>query len=299
MQPKNILITGGTGLIGNHLLELFEEKKYHSAVLSRKPGSENSFQWDLDKKYIDPNAFENTDTIIHLAGASLADGRWTAKRKQEIIESRVKSTELLYDQLKNNSHNVKTFISSSAIGIYGDTGENWVTENSLPANDFLAGVCIEWEKAAEKISSLGIRVVIIRTGIVLAKEGGALPVLSIPVKYFIGSPLGSGKQYQSWIHINDLCAIYLDAIEDEKMNGAYNAVASNPVTQKSFMQTLAKTLRRPLLPVHVPPWILKIVLGQKAEMILSGQRVSNKKLLDSGFQFKFNQLDQALKEIVQ
>lgn len=286
-------------MLGTRLRKLLTANGYRVTILSRNTNvSENSFRWDINNKYIDANAFGETNTIIHLTGAGIADGRWTTKRKKELIESRVKSAELLYEKLKDGSHNVKTFISASGIGFYGDTKETWVDENSSAGNDFQAEICIAWENAVLKISSLGIRVVIIRTGIVLTKEGGALPVLAKPVQYFIGSPLGSGKQFLSWIHVDDISAIYLKAVEDEKMSGIFNAVASNPVTQKEFMQALANNLHRRLLPVHVPSWFLKWLLGEKSEIVLSGQRVSNKKLLDSGFRFQYLQLDGALKDLL-
>ena len=298
VSTKNILITGGTGFLGSHLKKILAEKNYRVAVLSRsRMSSENSFQWNVENKFIDPKALEETDTIIHLAGASLAEDRWTERRKKVIIDSRVKSAELLFEKLKNTSHHVTTFISASGIGFYGETHDQWVDESSAAGNDFPPQVCIAWEDAVKKIASLGIRVVIIRIGFVLAKDGGALPVLSKPVRWFIGSPLGSGKQFLSWIHVDDVCSIFLKALEDEKMNGVFNAVATNPVTQKEFMLALASNLRRILLPIHVPAWFLKMLLGEKSVLVLSGQRVSNKKLLDSGFQFQYLKLEDALSDI--
>jgi uncharacterized protein (TIGR01777 family) len=295
MPGHHILITGGTGLIGNHLRELFREKKFGIAVLSRNPsGKEGNFLWDIDNSFIDPKAFRETNTIIHLAGTSISDGRWTEKRKKEIIESRVKSAELIFKMLRGNPRQVKTFISASAIGIYGDCGDAWVDETHLAAPDFLGETCKQWEAAANKFSATGIRVVILRIGIILAKDGGALPQMKRPVKLAGGSPLGNGNQFMSWIHIDDLCGAFLKAVEDERMHGVYNAVAPNPIANRIFMRSLAKVLHRPFLPIHVPALVLKWVLGEKAKIVLDGQRVSSKKIQEAGFRFQFENIEEAL-----
>ncbi len=298
MSSSNILITGGTGLLGNHLKKLFAEKNYHVNILSRNPGNtENVFLWNVEDKFIDTEVFKEAETIIHLAGTSIAEKRWTAKRKKEIIESRTTSTELLYEKLKTTPHRVKTFISASAIGIYGDMNDKWANEDQLPGTDFSANVCKQWEASVNRISELGIRVVILRIGIVLAKDGGALPQLALPVKLFVGSALGSGKQYVSWIHIDDLCNVFLKAMNDEKINGVYNAVAPDPVSNKAFTKALAKILHRPMWPVRVPSFILRMLLGEKAAIILTSQRVSSKKIISAGFNFQFKNLEDALENI--
>ena len=242
-------------------------------------------------------AFQKTDTIIHLAGTGIADGRWTEKRKKEIIDSRVKSADLIFETLKANAHHVKTFISASAIGIYGDCKDEWIDETYPAAPDFLGETCKVWEAAANKFSTLGIRVVIFRIGIILAKDEGALPQMARPVKLFAGSPLGSGKQFMSWIHVTDLCRVFLKAVEEERMTGVYNAVAPNPVTHREFIKSLTKVLHRLFIPIPVPAFILRLILGEKAKIVLDGQRVSSKKIRDTGFRFQFEKAEDALKNI--
>src|SRR5258708_33984710 len=227
-MSKKILITGASGMIGAQLTEMLLAKNYSVAHLGRKKkGNVPSFVWDVSNGVIDKDALQQTDTIIHLAGANVASSRWTEGRKKEILESRVKSTALLFQTLKNNRHTIQTFISASAIGYYGFGEENKIfTEEDNPGNDFLAQVTRQWEEAADRFATLGIRTVKIRTGIVLSKKGGALEKMVKPIKFGIGSPLGSGKQFISWIHIDDLCGIFLKAIEDEKMSGTYNATVN-------------------------------------------------------------------------
>jgi len=293
-----ILITGGNGLIGRHLQQALKARNYEVATLSRNPpANQNAVYWDIDKGEIDVRALDQTNTIIHLAGANIGGKRWTEKQKKEIIESRTKSAELIFLKLKSTPHQVKTFISASAVGIYGDRGSEWANENHSHGSNFLANTCEQWEAAAQKIEFLGIRVVILRFGIVLAANGGALPVMAKPVKLFVGATLASGQQYMSWIHLDDLCRLVIYAMEKETMRGVYNAVASNPVTNKEFTKQLGEVLHRPIWPFSVPSFLLKLILGEQATMIMEGQRVSNKKILAEGFQFKFQDLKTALADI--
>jgi uncharacterized protein (TIGR01777 family) len=293
----NILITGATGFLGKHLLPHLQAKGHNVSMLSRKKGSRNSFYWNPAEGEMDSNALTKAECIIHLAGENIGEGRWTAKRKKEILVSRVKSGELLYEQLKKNKHSVHTFISASGVGIYGNTGDVWVDESTSPANDFLAEVCKAWENVASKIASLGIRVVIVRQSTILGKEGGALPVIARPVKLYAGAALGTGQQYMSWIHVEDVCRIYQKAVEDSGMSGVYNAVAPNPRTNAEFTKTLAGVLHRPLWLPNVPAFMLQLVLGEKASIVLEGQRVLGKRLKLTGFQFRFRELSEALKDI--
>lgn len=298
-MAKKILITGASGLIGTRLTELLLTNNYEVAHLGRstKPGKVPSFIWEIDNRIIDEQAFENVDTIIHLAGASVAEKRWTAKRKKEILDSRIQSTLLLKEALAKNNHSVKTFISASAIGYYGFVDEKIFDEVSEPGNDFLAQVTKRWEDSVDAISTLGLRVVKIRIGIVMAKEGGALKEIVKPIMFGLGSPIGSGRQYLSWIHIDDLSAIFLKAISDEKMKGAYNATVSW-ITNESLIQLIAKVLHKPLWMPNVPSFLLKILLGEMASIVLNGSKVSSEKIRKTGFQFQFGSIETALKNLL-
>lgn len=300
-MPKNILITGASGLVGTRLTELLLQKVYQVSHLSRSKsdGPIPAFTWNISNQEIEDGALGQTDAIIHLAGAGIADKRWTAARKKEILDSRVKSTELLYEALKGEKHQVKTFVSASAIGIYGFAGSEKVfDEDSEPANDFLADVVKQWEATVDKIESLGIRVVKIRIGILLSEQGGALREMMQPFKWGVGSPLGSGKQFLSWIHIDDVCQIFMKAIEDDRMQGVYNAVGPNPVTNKELTVSMAKALRKPLWLPNVPSFILKIVLGEMADLVLKGSKVSSDKVQKAGYEFVFPDLKKALEDLL-
>lgn len=298
---KNILITGASGLVGSRLTALLKQKSYQVSHLSRSKSESPipTFTWDVSKQKIESGAMDQANAIIHLAGAGIADKRWTAERKKEILDSRVKSTELLYETLKKDKHQVKTFVSASAIGIYGFAGSETVfDEDSEPAGDFLADVVKQWEAAVDKIETLGIRVVKIRIGILLSEQGGALKEMMQPIKWGVGSPLGSGKQFLSWIHIDDVCQIFMKAIEDEQMNGAYNAVGPHPATNKELTSAIAKVLQKPLWLPNVPSFVLKIILGEMADLVLKGSQVSSDKIQEGGYEFLFPELSQALENLL-
>ena len=287
-------------MIGTRLTELLLSKGYQVSCLGRtiKTQHVKTFLWNIDEQRIEENAFLNVHTIIHLAGAGISDKRWTQKRKQEILESRTKSTRLLKDELNKRTHHIKNFISASAIGYYGfEDYEKEFVESDKPGKDYTAKVTNEWENEVDKIATLGLRVVKIRTGIVLSNQGGALTKLARPIKLMAGAPLGSGKQYLSWIHIDDLCNIYIKGIEDSSMEGAYNAAAPNPVTNKMFTQVLAKVLHKPLFLPNVPAFILKIILGELADFVLNGSKISSKNIQGRGFNFQFKTLESALRDL--
>lgn len=298
-----ILISGGTGLVGKHLSEKLKEKGYRVAVLSRTSKKDidiPTFAWDIEKKQIDKEAIETADCIIHLAGAAIAEKRWTEKRKQLIIDSRVKSGQLIFDNVKENKNKLKIFISASAIGYYGAiTSDKVFTETDPPANDFLGETCKQWEQSVDKFEELGIRTVKIRTGVVLSKQGGALEKMMTTVKMGIGSALGSGKQYMPWIHIDDLCGIYIKAIENTQMNGVYNAVAPDHKTNMDYVKILARLLKKPLWLPNVPSIALKIIFGSMSEIILKGSRVSSEKIRAAGYNFLFPDLESALTDLVE
>jgi uncharacterized protein (TIGR01777 family) len=300
-MAKQILITGASGLVGSRLTQLLIEQNHQVIHMSRstKSGPVPSLVWNIEKKFVDPVAFEGVDTIIHLAGAGVADHRWSEKYKREIQESRTHSTRLLFEKLKENKHQVETFICASAIGYYGYTlSDKLFTEESEPGNDFLAQVVKEWEAEADKISTLGIRVVKIRTGIVLSKNDGALKQMALPLKLYVGSPLGTGKQYVSWIHIDDLCGIYMNAVTNEKMSGSYNAVAPHPVINDEMTKTIAEILKRPLWAPNVPSFVLKLIVGEMANVIVNGNNVSSEKTEATGYHFQFRHLEEALKDVL-
>jgi uncharacterized protein (TIGR01777 family) len=298
---KNILITGGSGLIGTRLTALLLEKGYKVTHLSRAPHEVNAqtFFWNIDKRQVSKEALQTPDTIIHLAGAGIGDKRWTKERKNEILNSRINSTRLLYEELKKGNHNVKTFISASGIDYYDSKdNETLFTENGRKGSGFLADVVGQWEEAADEISTLGIRVVKIRTGLVLSKHGGALKEMMRPVKLYVGAPLGAGAQFLSWIHLDDLCRIYIRTVLDETMHGTYNAVAPNPVTNKEFTRILADTLHRPIILPPIPGFVLKFLFGEMADLVLNGAKVSSQKIQAIGFEFKFDNVEDALKDLL-
>ncbi|MEX2590112.1 MAG: TIGR01777 family oxidoreductase, partial [Chitinophagales bacterium] len=237
------------------------------------------------------------DCIVHLAGAGIADKRWTASRKKEIVESRTKSTALLIDKLKELNHKPELFLSISAIGYYGACGDEWVDENSPAANDFLAQVCEKWEAAAHEVKKLNINYNTIRIGMVLSPNGGALREIEKPLKFGIAGYLGNGQQYMSWIHIEDLCRQFLHCIEGKaQTNETYNAVAPNPERNIDFTSKLSKAIGKGIL-MPTPGFAIKLMLGEMANMVLTGQRVSCKKIQSTGFEYKYPDLKTALEDI--
>lgn len=299
-----VLITGGSGLVGKALSKLLITNGYKVKWLSRKENTNATiptYEWNLKRKYINPKAFENVSFIVHLAGASIAGKRWTESYKKEIYNSRIKTTQLLFDEVKKHNIKLKAFISASATGYYGAiTSKTIFTETSPPATDFLGKVCADWEMEARRFSTeLNIRTVQLRTAVVLSKKGGALEQMALPVRFFMGAPLGSGNQYMPFIHINDLVRIYLKAIEDSTMQGAYNATAPEQVTNKEFTKELVTVLKKALWLPPVPAFVLKIILGKMSEIILCGSKVIPKKLEDeTGFEFKFPTLKMSLIDLL-
>lgn len=298
----NILITGGAGVVGQQLTKTLINKGYSVAVLSRTKQQDSSiktYTWDIEKGEIEQEAIDTADFIIHLAGANIGEKRWTAKRKQLILDSRVKSTQLIYSKISTSNTKLKAFISASATGYYGAiTTAKIFSETDPPATDFLGDTCMQWEASADAIQHIGIRTVKIRTGIVLSKKGGALEKLAMTVNTGFGSPIGSGKQYMPWIHIDDLCNIYLRAIEDQLMQGAYNAVSPEHTTNKEFIKTLATVLNKPCWFPNVPGILLKLLLGNMSDIVLKGSRVSSAKIIKAGYQFQYTNLTAALKDVL-
>jgi len=298
----NILITGGTGMIGHRLTELLLAKGHKVSYLSRKKEKMPKvevFQWDIQKGYIEEGALEAADYVVHLAGAGIADKRWTDERKKEIIDSRIQPIELINSYLQKNNIQLKGFISASAIGIYGgDTGDVRLDENSELGNDFLAECTKLWEIHAKKVTNTA-RIVSVRIGIVLSEKGGALPKLVQPIRLGFGAALGSGKQFMSWIHVDDLCEIFVKAIEDDTMQGPYNAVAPNPVTNQEMTSVAAQVLKKPLWLPNVPSFALKLVFGEMGIVVTGGNFVLNKRLSkETNFQYKFINIKEALNDLL-
>lgn len=291
---KNILVIGGTGFIGSFLCKKLTEKGYNVSVLSRKKTQKASYQtftWDVEKSTVEIAAIQQANYIINLSGENIGEKRWTKKRKQSIVDSRIKTSNLIFDYVKKYNPNIKAYISASAVGYYGAITSNYIfKETDAAATDFLGNVCEKWENASDNFLNLHIRVVKIRTGLVLAAKGGVIDKLKIPVTLGVGFPLGSGKQYVPWIHISDLCNMYIKAIEDEQMAGAYNAVSSEHIQNKDFIKQLAKSLKKPFWNIFFPEFFFSLLLGEMSVMITKGSRISNEKIKKTGFCFEYEKL---------
>jgi uncharacterized protein (TIGR01777 family) len=300
MKKGKVLITGASGTVGKKLTELLLVQGYQVACLSRTVGEKDkieTFKWDINQKEIDPNCINGVDIIVHLAGAGIADGRWTDERKQEIITSRTESIGLIYGLLKTTSHQVKRVVSASAAGYYSDRGNDLMNEEDLPASDFLGECSVLWEKAVDKGLDLGLSVVKFRTGVILDKESGALQKLAAPIKLGFGAPLGDGKQWMPWIHLQDVVNMYFKGIEDLSLNGAYNMCAPKPATNKELTKAVALQFNKPLWLPNVPAFALKIAFGEMGEIVLGSTKMSAEKIEKTGFKFLFPTIGLALKNI--
>lgn len=297
---ETVLITGGSGIIGKRLSEMLVEHNYTVRHLSRSStGNEKypTYVWDIAKKHVDEAALKDVDFIIHLAGENVGGGRWTAKRRKKIISSRIDSANLLYEKL--NGKPLKAFISSSGISYYGSvTTETIFKEDDPKGHDFLAEVSVKWEAAAFQFNPKTDRVVALRTGVVLSPQGGALEKIRKPIQMGMGSALGSGKQYMPWLHLEDICGIYLKAVQDAQMEGVYNAVSSEHCSNLEFTRTIAQVLGKKIWAPKVPAFLLKLLFGEMAVIILEGSRISNEKIKQAGYTFKFNTLTEALTDLL-
>jgi uncharacterized protein len=301
---QTVLITGGTGLLGRALTGLLVQKGYNVIVLSRKKKDVDPAapaisyaQWDVSAQTIDIAAVQQADCIVHLAGAGVMERRWTADYKKEIVDSRTRSSQLIADTLVNNGNNVKTVISASAIGCYGPDGQPAAPfeEHAPFDNSFLGETCRLWEESIEPVAAQGKRLVKLRIGIVLSHDGGALAEFKKPLRFGIAGILGSGKQVVSWIHIDDLCSMILYAIGNGQLAGVFNAVAPVPVSNKVLTLTLARQLRgKFFIPLHVPSFVLKLMLGQSSIEVLKSTTVSCKKIQAAGFTFAHATIENAL-----
>ncbi len=300
-----LVVTGATGLVGGALCQNLIQAGHQVVALARNPEKARAklptvevAAWDATSGHPPVEALEGSDAVVHLAGEAIAAGRWTSQRKRMIRESRVAGTRNLVEGLSHCQNPPKVLVSSSAIGYYGTHGDEFLEETSQPGNDFLAELCQQWESEAKRATDSGVRVVLVRSGLILAREGGALPRMLPPFRMGVGGPLASGKQWMSWIHIRDELEAIRYAIENDEMEGPLNLTAPNPVTNEEFSRTLARVLRRPAF-FRVPGFVLRLLFGEMAEtLLLKGQRVLPKKLEQSGYQFRFSDLRGAFEDLL-
>ncbi|UFH32776.1 TIGR01777 family oxidoreductase [Chryseobacterium sp. C-71] len=294
-----VLITGAGGSVAKVLAKKLENE-YTVRFLTRTKKHENDFEWNIKNGTIDEKAFENISHVIHLAGANISEKRWTDERKKEIISSRVDSAQLILKTLQKKNIQLKSFISASAVGIYGAiTSEKIFKEEDEKGNDFLSEVVILWEKAADEFLEKGVaeRVVKVRIAIVLSEKEGALKKMAAPVKLGIGSPIGTGRQYIPWIHIDDLSSVFEYAVKNENIKGAYNASAPQHTDNENLTKEIAEVLDKPLFMPNIPGFVMKLMFGELSVALLEGSRTSSEKLQNSGFQFKFPNLKNALEDL--
>lgn len=302
-----VLITGGTGLIGKALTKELLAKGYEVIVLTRHKEEHRPLkglryaQWDVEKQFIEPTAISEADYIIHLAGANVAGGRWTEKRKKQILDSRTQTAALLIKKMEEIPNKIKALISASAIGWYGPDPQipnpKPFSESDKPDPGFLGETCRLWEESLDPVLAMGKRLVKLRTGIVLSKEGGAYSEFKKPLQFGTAAILGTGKQVVSWIHINDIVGIYMFALEQEKINGVFNAVAPQPVTNEQLVMAMAKTKGGMAIPIKVPEFALKLLLGEMSTEVLKSATVSSNKIEDAGYHFQFPSIEAAVSNL--
>lgn len=295
---QTILIAGGTGLIGSRLTEMLREKGHSVRLLSRTPKGKDQYAWDPARGVLEMTALKDVDTVINLAGAGIADKRWSPERKKLLIDSRVQSARTLRDAFQKMDQMPKTYLSASAIGYYGNSGERLMYESDPPVEQsFMVECCTAWELAAEEINALGIRTVTFRIGVVLAKEGGALAEFVRPLRFGIGAYFADGKAWYSWIHRDDVCAAFIWALENPAIEGVFNAVAPEPARIKALVKTTAKAMHQPALIVPAPAFAMRLLFGEMSAVILNSNKVSDEKIRAAGFHFRFGELQEALAEI--
>jgi uncharacterized protein (TIGR01777 family) len=294
-----VLITGANGMLARSLAKSLDSK-YTVRFLTREVTRHNEFKWNIEQKYIDPEALKNVNHIIHLAGSSIAEKRWTLKRKREINSSRVDSAQLVLSELQKKNQTINSFISASAIGYYGSkTTNDILTEESENGEDYLGEVCKDWESVAHsfKSNNVALKTSILRLGIVLENNAGALKKMSSPVIWGLGAAIGTGKQWVPWIHIYDLCEMMKFLLEND-IDGTYNAVAPEHVTNQTFTRELARVLKRKILLPNIPPLFFKLLFGEMAVVLLTGNRISSDKIISHGYDFKYANLPAALHNLL-
>jgi uncharacterized protein (TIGR01777 family) len=296
-----VLVTGASGFVGSPLVKMLSSRGHEVVALSTRKNATiagaQTFWWNPDEFEMDENALHGVDGIIHLAGATVSK-RWTVKYKQEIFDSRTRTAETLFRAIaKLPKHGIKSFISASAVGYYKSDFDKTYVETDDPGNDFLSQVTQQWEATADKLSQLNIRVAKLRIGIVLGRGGGVLGQLEPVTKWGLGAPLGNGKQWMSWIHLTDLCRLFVFALENDAVRGALNAGGPAPVTNRALSKALAKVLHRPFIAPPVPGFTLKLALGEMATLALMSQKTSAEKTAELGFSYQFNTIEDALNQL--
>lgn len=301
---KRTIITGGTGLIGRALATELVARGHEVIVLSRSPGQARSLpngvraeQWDGRSAAGWGSLAEGATAIVNLAGENLAAGRWTGERKQVIRESRLQAGQAVIDAVMGAARKPRVVIQASAVGYYGPRGDDFVTEETPPGSDFLARLCVDWESSTALVEAMGVRRAIIRTGLVLSRESGALPRLVLPFRFFVGGPMGSGNQWYPWIHIADEVAAIAFLIEHETARGPFNLTAPYPETNRRFARALGQVLGRPAS-LPTPGFVLQLALGEMATVVLEGQRAVPERLSAHGFDFRFSELEPALRNVL-
>lgn len=300
-----IIVAGGTGLIGSALVDSLAGSGCEVTVLTRYPERHQHLasagillqEWDGETAEGWGHLVSQVDAIVNLAGAGIADGRWTTTRKEQIRESRVKAGQALVTAIRNAETVPSVLIQSSAVGYYGPAGDRTVDEQASPGTDFLAGVCVDWESSTEAVEAIGVRRVVIRTGVVLSANGGALPRMTLPFRLFAGGPLGNGRQYFPWIHIADEVAAIRFLLENEQASGPYNLAAPNPPTNREFVRDLGRAMGRPSF-MPTPSFALKMLFGEMSTVLLDGQRAVPSRLQEAGYEFVFPEAVAALRDLL-
>ena len=299
-KGNTILVTGATGLVGRQLCKELLKRGFSVHALSRSDRNMEAckcFLWDIETQEIDHSAFEGVSAIIHLAGAGVGDRRWTTRYKKQIYDSRIESTRLLINTLKTIDHTVESFISASAVGYYDDNGSEWITEDAPMAEEFISRLCRDWEAEGQRAETMGIRYVALRIGLVISRKAGFLPKTTMTLPLRMLNYFGNGQHYYAWIHERDVVSMFCHALTNQSVSGVYNAVAPNPVSQKTMLVELKKVLSKALIMLPVPTFALRIVLGEMARVVVFSQRVSCQKILNTGFAFSFDKVSEAFSDL--
>lgn len=299
-QGITALIAGGSGMIGQRLASQFESKGFGVRFLSRNPHPDDNryYQWDPSNGYVDTAAFDGVEILVILSGENLADKLWTPWRRRNIVNSRVFPIKLLRETLSKIPNRVKVVVSAAAIGIYGNTSDRILHEDAPHGKGFVAGTCERWEGAAHRFGEMGIRTIILRIGLVLSRSGGIFPRLLQPLRFGIAPVFSNGKQYMSWIHVDDLCRMIVKSAREEHFSGIYNAVAPGPLCNRNFIKLLAQVYGHGYFLIHIPAVLLRLALGEMSTLLTHGQRVSPEKMEQAGFKFNFPQAHLALKNLL-